>query len=343
MRFSVLVLLGLLCAFSLPGFARQGVDYEAFSYRVRQLAEVSPYFTVQRLALSAKGRPLWLVSLGLPAPPPGARLVKVYLQAAQHGDEPQCAEALLEFLEHLAADPVHCADLCKRFDFRFVPVVNPDGLVACLRHNGEDVNLNRDWLACTQPETRAVRAFLLEWQPEVFVDLHDLRLDEPHQFAKLEVAHLPDPSAARCELAIAARLSGSLAQKLNMQIIRDGPDLNFTLAHRAVPQFLANCRFSALFESRARVQDHLLFLDAFLEGLETTDSSAWPPATAAGPPSSRPRPAPDKTQGKELLSAEALGLALFFTLVAVVLVWLLWGHEEPPLLAQLARRRGNWW
>jgi len=34
--------------------------------------------------------------------------------------------------------------------------------------------MNRDWAALTQPETRARVKAVLEWYPQVFVDLHEM-------------------------------------------------------------------------------------------------------------------------------------------------------------------------
>jgi hypothetical protein len=53
-----------------------------------------------------------------------------------------------------------------------VPTLNPDGYVAFTRENANGVNLNRDGLAETQPETRAFFALLDAVHPDLVVHGH---------------------------------------------------------------------------------------------------------------------------------------------------------------------------
>lgn len=51
------------------------------------------------------------------------------------------------------------------------------------RTNHYYFDLNRDWLALTQPETRGHVAALLEWYPQIVVDLHEMSGDSTYYFA----------------------------------------------------------------------------------------------------------------------------------------------------------------
>lgn len=53
-----------------------------------------------------------------------------------------------------------------------VASVNPDGFARFARRNGKNVDLNRDGVLKTQPETRAVLAFTEEIQPALSVHVH---------------------------------------------------------------------------------------------------------------------------------------------------------------------------
>ncbi len=53
----------------------------------------------------------------------------------------------------------------------------PDG-----RGNHYLIDLNRDWFAFTQPETRGAVKALLEWHPVVFVDLHEMAPESTYYF-----------------------------------------------------------------------------------------------------------------------------------------------------------------
>ena len=49
---------------------------------------------------------------------------------------------------------------------------NPDGRIAGTRANGNNFDLNRDFLTQSQPETQAVVALLQEWLPPDMLDQH---------------------------------------------------------------------------------------------------------------------------------------------------------------------------
>jgi len=122
-----------------------------------KLAERS--FITRRVAgTSARGRPMPMVELG----DPGATR-HVMIIGRQHPPEATGTMALLAFVEELA----DTSELAQRFreDFRIhvIPLMNPDGVdLGHWRHNTGGVDLNRDWEAFNQPETRVVRETLSE-------------------------------------------------------------------------------------------------------------------------------------------------------------------------------------
>jgi hypothetical protein len=136
----------------------------------------------------------------------------VWLAYSIHGNETSGMEAALLTAYHLLAatgDPV--ADNVGAETLVIIdPIQNPDGRARFLNHYrqtrgrwpdenrwaGEHLedwpggrsnhylfDMNRDWFALTQPETRArVKAFL-EWFPQVLVDLHEMGSDSSYYFA----------------------------------------------------------------------------------------------------------------------------------------------------------------
>ncbi len=135
-----------------------------------------------------------------------------WLAYCVHGDEPSGSEACLRVLHHLAAakgDPVVDAilqDLVVVLD----PLQNPDGRdrfvhatraargivadedPAAAEHtqpwpggrvNHDLFDMNRDWFAQTQPETRARVAAFLQWWPLVYADVHEMGGDSTYYFA----------------------------------------------------------------------------------------------------------------------------------------------------------------
>ncbi len=59
------------------------------------------------------------------------------------------------------------------------------------RSNHYLFDMNRDWLAATQPETRARIQALREWTPLVFADLHEMGADSTYYFAPEAVPYNP--------------------------------------------------------------------------------------------------------------------------------------------------------
>ncbi len=141
-------------------------------------AAVTPYderpavVKTRTLGHSVEGRPIRAYRLG----EPGRR--RVVLLSTMHGDEPH-TRLILQSLRDGRA--VHGVDLWV------VPTYNPDGLARGTRRNAHGVDLNRnfpyDWAdldgghesgprAGSEPETRAMMAFLREVRPHRVLSFH---------------------------------------------------------------------------------------------------------------------------------------------------------------------------
>lgn len=86
----------------------------------------------------------------------------VVLVARQHPPEiPGGTIGFKKFYETLFSDLAVAQKFRKNFNIYAFPLLNPDGVDrGNWRHNAQGVDLNRDWVDFTQPETRAVRSFL---------------------------------------------------------------------------------------------------------------------------------------------------------------------------------------
>jgi hypothetical protein len=151
------------------------------------------------------------------APGEADRLVRelpavVWLLHAVHGNEVSSPDAALALAHHLLAaqdDPT--AEAARRDAIVLLdPLQNPDGRARFLASNaagqGPDpdpeplaaerdepwpggranhslFDMNRDWFAQTQPETRGRLRLYLEWFPHVAVDLHEMGGDSTYFFA----------------------------------------------------------------------------------------------------------------------------------------------------------------
>jgi hypothetical protein len=123
--------------------------------------------------------------------PGDAALLTAYHLIAARGDK-MVDQILRDVL--VLIDPNQNPDGRERFLHHFAEAAGPepDASPAAAEHNepwpGGRGNhylfdLNRDWFALTQPETRGRIAALQEWFPTVFADLHEMEPDSTYYFA----------------------------------------------------------------------------------------------------------------------------------------------------------------
>lgn len=129
---------------------------------------------IASIGKSVKGKDIILATISDQNSPPGSTK-RLFVICRQHGNEPATTEAMLSLITQLVQrDDPQTADLLSKVTFYIVPMVNPDGADSFVRRNAGGVDLNRDWLDLSQPETAAVRARIDEICPDVLIDQHEL-------------------------------------------------------------------------------------------------------------------------------------------------------------------------
>jgi hypothetical protein len=99
--------------------------------------------------------------------------VPVFINASIHGGEYPGVDAAIRLIEALAYGEGEDVEAILENVILLVNVVqNPDGRVWGTRSNGNFFDVGRDFIAQTQPETRATVRILTEWNPMVVLDLH---------------------------------------------------------------------------------------------------------------------------------------------------------------------------
>ncbi|TIC81658.1 M14 family zinc carboxypeptidase [Nocardioides sp. GY 10127] len=129
----------------------------------------------RKIGESVQGRAIMAYHLGEPA---RAGVPKVVVISTMHGNEDDTRVILRSLV---TGDPVVGVDLWV------IPVYNPDGLAAGTRKNAHGVDLNRNWPyrwtdldgnyesgsgPASEPETKAVMAFLKKVQPQRLLSFH---------------------------------------------------------------------------------------------------------------------------------------------------------------------------
>jgi hypothetical protein len=159
---------------------------------IRALQRMSPYLRVETMATSTEGRDIPLLVIGNPLPSPGGpqRQDKrgiIYIQANIHAGEVEGKEASLM----LARDILLAPDLpyLDKLILLIAPIFNADGNERIspesrkhqggpeqgvgVRHNGQNLDLNRDSVKLESPELRGLlENVLLRWDPLLLVDCH---------------------------------------------------------------------------------------------------------------------------------------------------------------------------
>lgn len=108
----------------------------------------------EQLGRSYDGRPIEIVHVAGKGP-------RILVVGCIHGNECEGLE-VTRLLEHSR----------PKADLWLLHQLNPDGLARGTRGNARGVDLNRDFLAATQRETRIVRKLILRLQPDVTIWFH---------------------------------------------------------------------------------------------------------------------------------------------------------------------------
>lgn len=159
---------------------------------IRNLQKLSPLVRVETICTSTEGRNVPLLVIGKPLPQDPLALrydkrVVVYFQANIHAGEVEGKEATLMLARDILLDPK--LPYLDKVVLLIAPIFNADGndkmdprnrmgqvgpeKGSGVRHNGQNLDLNRDAMKLESPEMRGlVRNVLLRWDPLLLVDCH---------------------------------------------------------------------------------------------------------------------------------------------------------------------------
>ncbi|MCP4346152.1 MAG: hypothetical protein GY795_11585 [Desulfobacterales bacterium] len=100
--------------------------------------------------------------------------VPLFINGSIHGNEYEGTDACIRLIETLAFEDTEQVNaILDNTILLFNVCQNPDGRVLGTRENVNSIDLNRDFVSQTQPETRATVKQIREWNPLIFLDLHD--------------------------------------------------------------------------------------------------------------------------------------------------------------------------
>ena len=98
---------------------------------------------------------------------------KVLLWSQMHGNVSSTTRELLDLFDHLQS--TSGAPLLERLTLLIIPQLNPDGSTAYTRLNTNNIDLNRDALDLSQPESIALNEVFESFSPDFCFNLHGQR------------------------------------------------------------------------------------------------------------------------------------------------------------------------
>ncbi len=272
---------------------------------IRDLQKLSPLVRVETIATSTEGRAIPLLVIGQPVPRDPLALRRdgravVYIQANIHAGEVEGKESALMLARDIVLDPK--PPYLDRLVLLIAPIFNADGndkmdprnrmgqvgpeKGSGVRHNGQNLDLNRDAMKLESPEMRGlVRNVLLRWDPLLLIDCHTTDGSYHQEPVTYSWPLCPNGDAAVLKYArdrLLPAADAALEKKYGTLSVPYGDPMDFkdmekgwrTFGHQ--PRYLTNYvglrgRLSVLIENynyadfRTRVAGNYHFLKALLD------------------------------------------------------------------------------
>lgn len=135
---------------------------------LRDIEPILMKFSTKVIGESVLGKPIYQSTVGNGA-------TKVFMWSQMHGNESTTTKALFDFLNLINSNEEIGKRLIEKFTFCILPMVNPDGAELYTRENANKVDLNRDSIDLSQPESQLLRKVFDEFKPDFCFNLHDQR------------------------------------------------------------------------------------------------------------------------------------------------------------------------
>lgn len=146
-------------------------SYSQLSEFVSYLDSVSDLVKTEIIGKSVEGRNLFVLKFSSGEFGADKSKVRILFFAQQHGNEQSGKEAALKLALNLTKPENRY--LFDKIDLAIIPQVNPDGSELNKRRNAHEMDLNRNHLILTEPETQALHRFFEKYLFEVTMDVHE--------------------------------------------------------------------------------------------------------------------------------------------------------------------------
>ncbi|KIL87197.1 hypothetical protein FAVG1_09752 [Fusarium avenaceum] len=143
-------------------------------YFIRNLAQKHDWMSYKSAAFqSEEGRAIPYVFLSLPSSNSSSDKLRIYLQAAIHGNEPAADESVLAFLGKMDAEPSWAKSILEKMDIKILPRYNVDGVAYFQRQLASNLDPNREHIKLMRGQSRVIKRLISEWNPHIAIDMHE--------------------------------------------------------------------------------------------------------------------------------------------------------------------------
>lgn len=157
-----------------PEYKENTIDQRQFSVNdLRPIFEKLSHqkeIIFNKKASSIEGRPIYMGEYGN-----GDKRILFWSQ--MHGNESTATMALLDFFNWLSDTNSNYQgflnEIKTNFTLYFIPMLNPDGAEKFVRRNAANIDINRDALDLSSPESRFLKKVRDSLQPDLAFSLHD--------------------------------------------------------------------------------------------------------------------------------------------------------------------------
>lgn len=112
----------------------------------------------------------------IPALTIGHGSIKILAWSQMHGNESSTTKMLIGVCQWLFNGHTNeTKHILERCTLVLIPILNPDGAAAYTRENANQVDLNRDAITLSQPESTALRTVYDQFKPHLCLNLHGQR------------------------------------------------------------------------------------------------------------------------------------------------------------------------
>lgn len=146
-------------------------SYKELSEFILEVDTFSNLISSEVIGKSTEGKNIYVIKFSNSNFGTDNSKIKILIFAQQHGNEQSGKEASLLLIKELVKPENQY--LFNKIDFALIPQMNPDGSEKNKRTNGNGIDLNRNHLILTEPETIALHKYFDKYLFEVNMDVHE--------------------------------------------------------------------------------------------------------------------------------------------------------------------------